>query len=71
MRNVNQVIEELDQVYSGLLDGTMKPEIAKELNNTVGKMLKATAVQLTYADLRKEKPNIPFLNTPESAAGKQ
>jgi hypothetical protein len=34
---------------------------AKELSNAAGKIIKSAAVQVEYAGLRKEIPEIPFL----------
>ena len=38
-------------------------KIATEMNNTAGKIINAQRVQLEYADLRKEQPDIDFMKT--------
>lgn len=65
MRNMNDVITELTKVFDGLKDGSIPPEVATELNNTCGKIINASKVQLMYAALRQEKPSIQFLDAPQ------
>ena len=45
-------------VNTGVIDDMGR---AKELSNAAGKIIKSAAVQLEYAALRKETPQIPFL----------
>jgi hypothetical protein len=41
----------------------MDVKIATEMNNTAGKIIHAQRVQLEYAELRKEQPDIDFMKT--------
>jgi hypothetical protein len=50
----------LADVFRELRDGEIKGDAAKELANVAGKIIKSVAVQVEYAALRKEKPDIPF-----------
>lgn len=63
MKNINELIESQTVLYKDLREGAVEHFIAKELNNAAGKIIAATKVQLEYAELRKEVPNIKFLNT--------
>ena len=60
MKNVNDVVGELSDVFYGLKNGTLTPQVATEMNNSAGKILKAKTNQLTYYQDRKEPPNIEF-----------
>lgn len=61
MKNINEVREQLSTVFAGLKDGTITPGVATELNNSVGKIINSVKVELEYYALRKEKPEIKFL----------
>jgi hypothetical protein len=50
-------------LYEGLKNGTVDVKVATEMNNTAGKIINAQRVQLEYAELRKEQPNIEFMGT--------
>ena len=58
--NTTSLRNDLAKMYAEIRNGQIKPELAKEATNTAGKILKSVAVQLTYAELRKQKPEIPF-----------
>lgn len=45
-------------INTGVIDDMGR---AKELSNAAGKIIKSAAVQVEYAALRKETPEIPFL----------
>lgn len=62
MRNIEEVRAELAAVFKGLKDGTVDTKVAGELNNCAGKIINTLKVELEFAALRKETPNIPFLN---------
>ena len=62
MKNINELRDNLTQLYTDLQNGTFKGSDAKEMNNCAGKIINSIKVQLEYAALRKEKPEIEFLN---------
>jgi hypothetical protein len=61
MKNVNELRNELSDVFAGLRAGSIKHSDAAELANLAGKMINSAKVQLEYYALRKEAPVIPFL----------
>ena len=63
MENVESLRRDLSEVFRGLKDGSLKPKVAAEMNNTAGKMIQSVKVQLDYYALRKETPVIEFLKT--------
>lgn len=63
MKNVIDLRKELSEVFSDLRAGVIKPAEAAELNNTAGKMINSVKIELEYYNLRKEKPEIEFLNS--------
>ena len=63
MKHISELTTELSALYEGLKNGTMDVKIATEMNNTAGKIINAQRVQLEYADLRKEQPDIDFMKT--------
>ena len=44
-----------------LFNGTIDVKAASEMNNTAGKIINTQRVQIEYASLRNEAPNIPFM----------
>lgn len=65
MNNITALRNELSKIFDGLLDGTVQAKDAVELNNTAGKIINTLKVQLVYAALRKETPDIAFLHPSE------
>ena len=63
MKHISELTTELSALYEGLKNGSMDVKIATEMNNTAGKIINAQRVQLEYADLRKEQPDIDFMKT--------
>jgi hypothetical protein len=63
MNHISDLTTELSALYHSLKDGTIEVKIATEMNNTAGKIINAQRVQLEYADLRKEQPDINFMKT--------
>ena len=61
MKNTNELRGELVKVFNDLKSGAISPVIAGELNNAVGKIINSVKLDLEYAALRKEKPEINFL----------
>lgn len=63
MTTITDIRDDLIAVFNGLRDGTMEAKDAIEINNTAGKIINTAKVQLAYAALRGESPDIPFLAT--------
>jgi hypothetical protein len=63
MRHISELTTELSSLYEGLKNGTVDVKVATEMNNTAGKIINAQRVQLEYAELRKEQPDIEFMST--------
>ncbi len=63
MKHISELTTQLSALYKGLENGTIDVKVAAELNNTAGKIIHAQRVQLEYAELRKEQPDIPFMRT--------
>ena len=63
MKHISELTKELTALYEGLKVGTLDVKVATEMNNTAGKIINAQRVQLEYADLRKEQPDIDFMKT--------
>jgi adhesin HecA-like repeat protein len=63
MKHISELTTELSALYDGLKNGTVDVKVAAELNNTAGKIIHAQRVQLEYAELRKEQPNIKFMSS--------
>ena len=63
MKHISELTTELSSLYDGLKNGTVDVKVAAELNNTAGKIIHAQRVQLEYAELRKEQPNIKFMSS--------
>lgn len=61
MNSVEQLREQLAEVFERIKSGSMKPAEGAELANIAGKMISSAKVQLEYYALRKEKPSIDFL----------
>lgn len=70
MTTITDIRNELLEVFAGLRNGTIEAKDAFEINNTAGKIISSAKVQLAYAALRGEKPDIPFLQSevPEAQA---
>lgn len=61
MTTITDIRNDLVNVFNRLRDGTMEAKDAVEINNTAGKIISSVKVQLAYAALRGEQPDIPFL----------
>ena len=61
--NVTDVRNHLLRVFNGLCNGSIEPKEATEINNTAGKIMASLKVQLTYHEMRVERPEIEFLNS--------
>lgn len=63
MTTITDIRNDLVNVFNRLRDGTMEAKDAVEINNTAGKIIASAKVQLAYAALRGEQPDIPFLKS--------
>lgn len=63
MKNVNELRDNLAEVFQSLKGGNMDPKTATELANLAGKMINSAKVQVEYYALRKEQPKITFLDS--------
>lgn len=61
MKNAEELRASLAEVFEQLRSGQIKPGEAAELANLGGKMISSAKVQVEYYALRKETPNIPWL----------
>lgn len=61
MKNITELNNHLTDLYTALKNSTIDVKTAAEMNNTAGKIINVQKVQLEYAELRDEKPNIAFL----------
>lgn len=63
MKNITELRNELSKLFDQIKDGSVEVKQAAEMNNTAGKIINTIKVQIEYAELRKESPSIPFLDT--------
>jgi len=63
MKTVEELRDQLAEVFQKLRAGEMKPNEASELANLAGKMISSAKVQVEYYALRKESPKISFLDS--------
>lgn len=63
MKNITELNKHLTDLYTALQNGSIDVKTAAEMNNTAGKIINVQKVQLEYAELRDEKPNIDFLES--------
>ena len=62
MLNIDELSEELQSIFMQIKNDEIDLRKVKEMNNTAGKITAIAKVQLLYSNIRKEKPNIPFLS---------
>lgn len=53
----NDLLTNIDEIKTG----DLPVKEAEAITNTAGKVLNTVMVQLKYADLKQEKPEIPYL----------
>ena len=61
--NITDIRNDMILVYKELREGKIKKADANALASTVGKMISSAKVQLEYAAMRNEKPEIEFLES--------
>lgn len=62
MKHINQLQDNLSDLYKSLKNGEIDCKTADSLANVAGKFINSVKLQLIYAELREEKPEIAFLN---------
>jgi hypothetical protein len=62
MNNIKKLRDELSNVFKGLKNGSIKPEVAKEINITAGKIIDSLKIELAYCAMKKQTPDIKFLS---------
>lgn len=62
MKNIEDLRNELTRLFSDIKAGSTDIKAAAEMNNTAGKIINSIKVELEYAALRKESPEIKFLD---------
>lgn len=68
MNNIEALRTELSTLYESLKTGKVEAKVASEMTNITGKMIASAKAQLEYYALRKESPNIPFLDSSAQAS---
>jgi len=63
MKNAEQVRDRLSQIFDSLESGEIDAKKASEFANLAGKMINSAKVQVEYYALKKEQPNINFLES--------
>lgn len=58
-KDLDQVFERVAENIADLMNSTVKPGIAKEINNSAGKLVNIVKVKLEACALAKQEPNIP------------
>lgn len=71
MNTASELRAALAQVFAQLKAGEIKPSEAAELANLAGKMIASAKVQVEYAALRKDAPEIHFLQDDRGVKGGQ
>lgn len=59
--NIHELTASIAQLFADIGNEAVKANIAKEMNNSAGKIVATIKVQLEYSALRKEAPNIAWL----------
>lgn len=60
--NINALREDLIDAYESLKADPRRVVQVAELANTAGKIIGSVKIELEYALLKKERPNLPFLD---------
>jgi len=71
MKHISELTVQPSDLYEGLKNGTVEVKTAAEMNNTAGKIIHTQRVQLEYAALRKEEPDIAFMKTKAKPKAKE
>lgn len=68
-KDIHELREQLLDAYDMVKTDPRRANQVKEMANTAGKILGTLKLELEYAMLRQERPNIPFLASPLPATG--
>lgn len=60
-RTCRELREDMDLLHQRTLEGSADLQAATVANNTAGKILQTVKLEMEYAKLRKEKPEIEFM----------
>lgn len=63
MKTAYQLREELCEVFDKIKNGEMPPRTAREMIKSTNAQIALAKVQLEYAAMRNEKPEIKFLDS--------
>lgn len=63
MNNITELRNSLLSNIEGIKTGSLPVKEAEAITNTAGKVLNSLVVELKYAEMKKEKPNIAFLES--------
>jgi len=63
MKNVKELQDKMVELYSQVESDTINPKKAKALADIAGKIISASAVQVKYYSMLKQRPRIGFLST--------
>lgn len=63
INNIEALRGELISTFEQLQNDPRRVVQGKELSNLAGKIIGTAKLQVEYASMRDEKPEIPFLNT--------
>jgi hypothetical protein len=63
VKNVDQVRDRLSTIFDQLESGEIDAKKAAEFANLAGKMINSAKVQVEYYALKRELPNIGFLES--------
>lgn len=67
INNIDGLRAELAELFFNLKAKKLLPNLGKEMNNSAGKIMQSVKLELEYASLRKEKPDIAFLRASKAA----
>jgi len=62
MKSIKELRDNLATLFSQVRDGEVDIKRAAEMNNSAGKIINSIRVELEYAELRKVKPSVSFLD---------
>ena len=67
--NVVELREMLANQIEKTLEGEQSPAVLKHVSNAAGKMIATAKLELEYAHLRGETPEIPFITKSQGTSG--
>lgn len=61
MKDINDLRQELITAFEWVKADPRRANQVKEMTNAAGKIISSIGIQLEYASMRREEPDIPFL----------